>query len=218
MTEHKDEGRIIRLLIVDDHPVVRSGLQGMLSSQPDFEVAGEAQDGSEGVALVGKLRPDVVLMDLRMPEMDGVAAIDRIKTEHPETQVLVLTTYESDADVLRAIEKGASGYLLKDAPREDLYAAIRAVSQGKSPLAPAVAARLMGRLRGSADKALSNREIEVLELVARGTSNKQIGKELWISETTVKTHMLHVFEKLGVTDRTAAVTVALKRGIIRLEP
>jgi DNA-binding NarL/FixJ family response regulator len=206
------------LLIVDDHPVVRSGLQGMLSSQPDFEVAGEAQDGSEGVALVGKLRPDVVLMDLRMPEMDGVAAIDRIKTEHPETQVLVLTTYESDADILRAIEKGASGYLLKDAPREDLYAAIRAVSQGKSPLAPAVAARLMGRLRGSADKALSNREIEVLELVARGTSNKQIGKELWISETTVKTHMLHVFEKLGVTDRTAAVTVALKRGIIRLEP
>lgn len=218
MTERKDEGRIIRLLIVDDHPVVRSGLQGMLSSQPDFEVAGEAQDGSEGVALVGKLRPDVVLMDLRMPEMDGVAAIDRIKTEHPETQVLVLTTYESDADILRAIEKGASGYLLKDAPREDLYAAIRAVSQGKSPLAPAVAARLMGRLRGSADKALSNREIEVLELVARGTSNKQIGKELWISETTVKTHMLHVFEKLGVTDRTAAVTVALKRGIIRLEP
>ncbi len=141
MTERKDEGRIIRLLIVDDHPVVRSGLQGMLSSQPDFEVAGEAQDGSEGVALVGKLRPDVVLMDLRMPEMDGVAAIDRIKTEHPETQVLVLTTYESDADILRAIEKGASGYLLKDAPREDLYAAIRAVSQGKSPLAPAVAAR-----------------------------------------------------------------------------
>ncbi len=218
MTERKDEGRIIRLLIVDDHPVVRSGLQGMLSSQPDFEVAGEAQDGSEGVALVGKLRPDVVLMDLRMPEMDGVAAIDRIKTEHSETQVLVLTTYESDADILRAIEKGASGYLLKDAPREDLYAAIRAVSQGKSPLAPAIAARLMGRLRGSADKALSNREIEVLELVARGTSNKQIGKELWISETTVKTHMLHVFEKLGVTDRTAAVTVALKRGIIRLEP
>lgn len=218
MTEHKDEGRIIRLLIVDDHPVVRSGLQGMLASQPDFEVAGEAQDGSEGVALVGKLRPDVVLMDLRMPEMDGVAAIGRIKTEHPETQVLVLTTYESDADILRAIEKGASGYLLKDAPREDLYAAIRAVAQGKSPLAPAVAARLMGRLRGSADKALSNREIEVLELVARGTSNKQIGKELWISETTVKTHMLHVFEKLGVTDRTAAVTVALKRGIIRLEP
>ncbi len=218
MTERTGEGHIIRLLIVDDHPVVRSGLQGMLASQTDFEVVGEAQDGSEGVALARKLRPDVILMDLRMPEMDGVEAIGRIKTRQPEMQILVLTTYESDADILRAIEQGASGYLLKDAPREDLYAAIRAVAQGKSPLAPAVAARLMGRLRGSADKALSNREIEVLELVARGTSNKQIGKELWISETTVKTHMLHVFEKLGVTDRTAAVTVALKRGIIRLEP
>lgn len=218
MTERTGEGHIIRLLIVDDHPVVRSGLQGMLASQIDFEVVGEAQDGSEGVALARKLRPDVILMDLRMPEMDGVEAIGRIKTRQPEMQILVLTTYESDADILRAIEQGASGYLLKDAPREDLYAAIRAVAQGKSPLAPAVAARLMGRLRGSADKALSNREIEVLELVARGTSNKQIGKELWISETTVKTHMLHVFEKLGVTDRTAAVTVALKRGIIRLEP
>ena len=218
MTESKSEERTIRLLIVDDHPVVRSGLQGMLSSQPDFEVVGEAEDGSEGVELARKLKPDVILMDLRMPEMDGVTAIGRIKEEQPEMQVLVLTTYESDADILRAIETGASGYLLKDSPREDLYAAIRAVAQGKSPLAPAVAARLMGRLRASADKALSNREIEVLELVARGTSNKQIGKELWISETTVKTHMLHVFEKLGVTDRTAAVTVALKRGIIRLEP
>ena len=218
MTERKGEDRTIRLLIVDDHPVVRSGLQGMLASQPDFEVVGEAQDGSEGVTLARRLKPDVILMDLRMPEMDGVTAIGRIKEDRPEAQVLVLTTYESDADILRAIETGASGYLLKDAPREDLYAAIRAVAQGKSPLAPAVAARLMGRLRASADKALSNREIEVLELVARGTSNKQIGKELWISETTVKTHMLHVFEKLGVTDRTAAVTVALKRGIIRLEP
>ena len=218
MTERKGEGHTIRLLIVDDHPVVRSGLQGMLASQPDFEVLGEAQDGSEGVKLARKLRPDVILMDLRMPEMDGVTAIGRIKAERPETQILVLTTYESDADILRAIETGASGYLLKDAPREDLYSAIRAVAQGNSPLAPAVAARLMGRLRGPTDKTLSNREIEVLELVALGTSNKQIGKELWISETTVKTHMLHVFEKLGVADRTAAVTVALKRGIIRLEP
>ena len=218
MTEHEGEGRIVRLLIVDDHPVVRSGLQGMLASQPDFEVVGEAHDGKQGVELAQKLKPDVTLMDLRMPEMDGVEAIGRIKAKRPDAQILVLTTYESDADVLRAIEKGASGYLLKDAPREDLYAAIRAVAQGTSPLAPAVAARLMSRLRGPADKALSNREIEVLELVARGTSNKGIGKELWISETTVKTHMLHVFEKLGVTDRTAAVTVALKRGIIRLEP
>ena len=218
MSGYEGGESIIRLLIVDDHPVVRSGLQGMLASQPDFEVVGEAHDGAEGVELARKLKPDVILMDLRMPEMDGVEAIGRIKAKQPDAQVLVLTTYESDADILRAIEKGASGYLLKDAPREDLYAAIRAVAQGTSPLAPAVAARLMSRLRGPADKALSNREIEVLELVARGTSNKGIGKELWISETTVKTHMLHVFEKLGVTDRTAAVTVALKRGIIRLEP
>ena len=218
MTERKDEGRTIRLLIVDDHPVVRSGLQGMLASQPDFEVVGEAQDGSEGVRLAKKLKPDVILMDLRMPEMDGVTAIKRIKAEQPEIRILVLTTYESDADILRSIETGATGYLLKGAPREELYSAIRAVSRGESPLAPAVAARLVGRLRGPADSTLSNREIEVLQLVARGTSNKGIAKELWISETTVKTHMLHVFAKLGVADRTAAVTAALKRGIIRLEP
>jgi DNA-binding NarL/FixJ family response regulator len=209
----------VRLLICDDHPVVRAGLNGMLSGEPDFEVVGEAANGREAIALTGELRPDVVLMDLRMPEMDGVSAILQIKAEHPETQILVLTTYESDADILRAIEAGATGYLLKDAPREELFGAIRVVAEGKSPLAPTVATRLMQRMRGTDEESfLSTREIEVLELVARGTSNKEIAKRLWVSETTVKSHMLHIFDKLGVTDRTAAVTAALKQGIIRLEP
>ena len=208
----------IRLLISDDHPVVRAGLRGMLSAEPDFEVVGEATNGAEAVALTGELRPDIVLMDLRMPEVDGVTAISQIKEEYPETQVLVLTTYESDADILRAIETGATGYLLKDAPREELFAAIRTAAQGKSPLAPNVATRLMQRMRDLDEEALSAREIEVLELVASGTSNKEIAKRLWVSETTVKSHMLHIFDKLDVTDRTAAVTEALKRGIIRLEP
>jgi DNA-binding NarL/FixJ family response regulator len=208
----------IRLLISDDHPVVRAGLRGMLSGEPDFEVVGEATNGAEAVALTGELRPDIVLMDLRMPEMDGVTAISRIKEEYPETQVLVLTTYESDADILRAIETGATGYLLKDAPREELFGAIRTAAQGKSPLAPNVATRLMQRMRDPDKEALSAREIEVLELVASGTSNKEIAKRLWVSETTVKSHMLHILDKLGVSDRTAAVTEALKRGIIRLEP
>ena len=215
---HENASENVRILISDDHPVVRTGLRGMISGEPDFDVVGEAENGKEAVALTGELRPHVVLMDLRMPEMDGVTAIGHIKAEHPEVQILVLTTYESDADILRAIETGATGYLLKDTPREELFGAIRQVAQGNSPLAPGVAARLMQRMRDPSEEGLSTREIEVLELVARGTSNKEIAKQLWVSETTVKSHMLHIFDKLGVTDRTAAVTAALKRGIIRLEP
>ena len=208
----------VRILVTDDHPVVRAGLSGMLSGEPDFEVVGEAQNGKEAVAFVGERKPDVVLMDLRMPEMDGVTAIQHIKSTYPDVHILVLTTYESDADILRAIETGATGYLLKDTPREELFGAIRMVAQGQSPLAPGGAARLMQRVRNPEEEGLSTREIEVLELVAHGTSNKEIAKQLWVSETTVKSHMLHIFDKLGVTDRTAAVTEALKRGIIRLEP
>ena len=206
----------VKILIADDHPVVRMGIRGMLDGEPDFEVVGEAENGSEAVEMVAKLRPDVVLMDLRMPNMDGVAATEKITKDHPETRILVLTTYESDADILRAIETGATGYLLKDTPKEDLFAAIRTVAKGESPLAPAVASRLMRRMRSPEEEALSAREIEVLNLVAEGASNKRIAKELWIGETTVKSHLLHIYEKLGVADRTAAVTMALKRGIIRL--
>ncbi|WP_047866450.1 response regulator [Rubrobacter aplysinae] len=207
----------IRILICDDHMVVRAGLRGLVSEEPGMEVVGEAADGEEAVALAGRLKPDVVLMDLRMPHMDGVTAISRIKADYPSIHAIVLTTYESDADIVKAIDRGATGYLLKNAPSEELFGAIRAAAEGKPLLSPAVTARLMNRVRGPAEEALSTREIEVLELVARGTSNKEIAKELWITETTVKTHMAHIFEKLGVTDRTAAVTVALRRQILRLD-
>ena len=208
----------IRLLIADDHPVVRVGLRGMLAEQPDLEVVAEAQTGEEAVELVERHLPRVVLMDLRMPEMDGVEATARILARRPEVSVLILTTYESDSDILRAIETGATGYLLKDAPREELFAAIRSAAQGKPPLSPAVAARLIERVRTPPEEVLSAREIEVLELVAQGKSNPEIAGELWISETTVKSHMIRIFEKLDVADRTAAVTVALRRRILRLEP
>ena len=207
----------IRLLIVDDHPVVRAGIEGMLASQPDLEIVGQAADGAGAIDLCTDLHPAVVLMDLRMAGMDGVAATRAIKSRFPAIQVLVLTTYDSDADILRAIEAGATGYLLKDTPREQLFQAIRAAARGEAALAPAVAARLMTRMRAPAEEALSAREIEVLALVARGASNRQVGRELHISEATVKTHLIHIFDKLGVADRTAAVTTALERGILSLE-
>jgi DNA-binding NarL/FixJ family response regulator len=207
----------IRVLIVDDHPVVRAGIEGMLASQPDLEIVGQAADGAGAVALCADLHPAVVLMDLRMAGMDGVAATRAIKSQFPTIQVLVLTTYDSDADILRAIEAGATGYLLKDTPREQLFQAIRAAARGEAALAPTVAARLMTRMRAPAEEALSAREIEVLAWVARGASNRQVGRELHISEATVKTHLIHIFDKLGVADRTAAVTTAMERGILVLE-
>ena len=207
----------VRLLIADDHPIVRAGFEGMLAGQPDLEVVGEAENGEEAVTLAQRLRPDVVLMDLRMPVVDGVEATNRIKEEVPSANILVLTTYDSDADILRAIEAGATGYLLKDTPREDLFRAIRAAARGEPVLAPSVTARLMQRAQTPARTALSGREIEVLELVARGGSNKELARDLHLSEATVKSHLIHIFDKLGVTDRTAAVTVALERGILRLQ-
>ena len=208
----------IRLLIADDHPVVRTGLLGMLAGQPDLEVVGQAATGAEAVALTAQLRPDVVLMDLRMPEVDGVAAIAAIRDRQPETHILVLTTYDTDADILRAVEAGATGYLLKDCPRDELFRAIRAAARGEAALAPAVASRVVGWMRAPAEEALSAREIEVLSLVARGRSNKEVARQLHISEATVKTHLIHIYGKLGVADRTAAVTTALRRGILRLDP
>jgi DNA-binding NarL/FixJ family response regulator len=207
---------MIRLLIADDHPVVRDGLRGMLAGQPDLQVVGEAADGAVAVALAAELAPDVILMDLRMPVLDGVAAIRQIRARQPGAHILVLTTYDTDADILPAIEAGATGYLLKDAPRDELFRAIRATARGETVLAPAVAARLLGKMRAPAEEKLSARELEVLGLVARGASNVEIARALHISEATVKSHLLHIFGKLGVADRTAAVTVAVQRGILRL--
>jgi DNA-binding NarL/FixJ family response regulator len=189
----------------------------MLDTQPDIEVVGEATTGAEALTLVASLRPHLVLMDLQMPELDGATATRRIRAEHEDVQVLVLTTFDTDADISRAVEAGAIGYLLKDARRDELFQAVRLAAKGESVLSPAVAKRVLGRMRAPAEEALSSREIEVLGAVARGLSNRAIARSLHISEATVKTHLLHVFAKLGVNDRTAAVTVALERGIIRLE-
>ena len=203
---------MIRLLLVDDHPVVRSGLSGLLGGEPDIEVVGEASDGSEGVERAKELEPDVVLMDLRMPVMDGVEAT-RLITAAGGPRVLVLTTYDTDTDILRAVEAGATGYLLKDTPRDALVDAVRAASRGETVLAPPLAAKLMRQVRSNDQ--LTAREVEVLALVSRGMSNGDIAQELFIGEATVKTHLLHAFDKLGVSDRTAAVTTAMRLGVLR---
>jgi len=258
---------LIRLLIVDDHPVVRDGLSGMFSSAAEVEVVGEAGDGQEAIRLAAALRPDVILMDLRMPGMDGVAAITELASRGNPARVLVLTTYDTDGYVLSAIEAGATGYLLKDAPRDDLLRAVRAAARGEAVLAPSVAARLMSKFRepGHADtgaspgglasgladgadngaaspgsavsqrgagaagpvpggagspsggpggEALSQRELEILELVASGTTNREAAARLYISEATVKTHLLHIYAKLGVNDRAAAVAEGYNRGLL----
>ncbi|HSQ17271.1 MAG TPA: response regulator transcription factor, partial [Anaerolineales bacterium] len=204
----------IRIIIADDHPVVRDGLCGMLESQPDFEVVGEAADGEATLRLANELLPDLILMDLRMPVVDGASATRQIKSRQPGGRILVLTTYDSDADILPAIEAGATGYLLKDTSREELYHAIRAAASGEPFFAPSVARRLIRRIRSPDEEKLSSRELEVLGLVAGGASNNDIASRLHISQATVKSHLIHIFGKLGVSDRTAAVTVALQRGLI----
>ena len=234
----------VRLVVADDHPVVRSGIVGMFASEADLAVVGEAADGAQAVELVAELAPDVVLMDLRMPGLDGVEAIRRISagagTAHgaagagtaahaPAPRIVVLTTYDTDGDILRAVEAGTIGYLLKDSAREDILAAVRAAAVGRSALSPTVTTRLLGAARGAGQSAagaprgahvpvsLSPREREVLAAVSRGLSNSQIGVELYITEATVKTHLLRAYAKLGVDSRAAAVTEALRRGLLELD-
>jgi len=202
------------VLIVDDHPVVREGLRGMIAAEDGLTVVGEAGSGAEAVALAKTLGPDVVLMDLRMPEIDGVTATEQILAALPHTRVIVVTTYETDADILRAVEAGAAGYLLKDASRKELADAVRDAARGKTVLTPSVADRLVNAIRQPAPTSLSVREVEVLALVAKGKTNAEIGGELHIAEATVKTHLLRTFNKLGVSDRTAAVTSAMALGLL----
>ena len=211
----------IKILIADDHPVVREGLIAMLSREVDFKVVGEAKDGVEAVNKARELSPDVVLMDLRMPEMDGVEAMRQIRSAMPDIKFIILTTYSDDDYIFSGIEAGARAYLLKDAPREDLFKAIRSVYRGESLIQPVVASKLLDRFsqlsrRAPSGEELSARELEVLCLMAKGAANKEISAELNIAQSTVKTHITNIFQKLGVNDRTEAVTQALKKGVIRL--
>jgi DNA-binding NarL/FixJ family response regulator len=211
----------IKILIVDDHPVVREGIGAMLKREPDFKIVGEASNGVEAVEKARELSPDVMLMDLRMPEMDGVEAITRIKEEKPEIKFIILTTYSDDEYIFKGIAAGARAYLLKDAPRDELFKAIRAVYRGESLIQPVVASRVLDKLaelskKNPSAETLSDREVEVLRLMAKGVSNSNIAEELSITQSTVKTHITSIFQKLNVTTRTEAVTTALRRGIIQL--
>ncbi|NJP93062.1 response regulator transcription factor [Nonomuraea sp. FMUSA5-5] len=203
----------IHLIIVDDHPIVRDGLRGIFDTG-DFEVVGEAADGREALAVALRTGPDVVLLDLRMPHMGGVEVIRRLREQQPGVRVLVVTTFDDDADVLPAIEEGATGYVLKDTPRDDLRRAVLAAARGESVLSPTVAGVLDQRARHVPPPALSPREVEVLSLIARGATNREVAGRLFITEATVKTHLLHVFAKLKAKDRAAAVAVAYESGLL----
>ncbi len=206
--------RPIRVLIADDHPVVRDGLRGLFANDPGFEVVGEAENGREAVSRTEALQPDVVLMDLRMPVLDGVGATREIVEKGLTARVLIVTTYDTESDVLTAIEAGATGYVLKDTPRDELRRAVRAAAVGESVLSPPVVTQLMGRVYKPGSSVLSDRELEILVMIAKGATNRQVAAQLFISEATVKTHVLHLFEKLGVNDRAAAVAAGYERGLL----
>ena len=219
MSVHDDAvGRPIRLLIADDHPVVRNGLRGAFADDEGITVVGEVPDGGQAVARVVGGGVDVVLMDLRMPVLNGVDATARLREVAPDVRVLVLTTFDGESDVLPAVAAGATGYLLKDASTDELAAAVRAAHRGEAVLAPAAAGHLMGRVRSPAPALLTARELEVLTLVADGASNRAAARPLLISEARIKTHLLHVYDKLEVRDRAAAVGEAYRRGLLRVDP
>lgn len=215
MTSDTDTPPPLRIILADDHTVMRAGLVALLSSEPTVEIVGEAGDGREAVRIVERLRPDVALLDLRMPVLDGVGATLEIVAGEAPTRVLILTTYDTDADIERGVEAGATGYLLKDATREQLVEAIHSASRGETVLAPRVAQRLVARMRRPVPVTLTARESEVLRAVADGLSNVEIGRRLFIGEATVKTHLLRIFAKLDVNDRTRAVVVAMNTGLLQ---
>ena len=205
-----------RVLIVDDHPVFRQGIKDVIETGPEIDVVGQAADGEVAIEHAYDLMPDVILMDLQMPDMDGLTAIQNIRAQQPEARIIVLTTYDTDADIMPALKAGATGYLLKDAPPEALFDSIQSAVRGEVAYAPSVAQKITRHLTSGPKRSLSKREVEVLELASQGNANKAIASKLHITEATVKSHFVHIFAKLGVDDRTSAVTVALKRKIIRL--
>jgi DNA-binding NarL/FixJ family response regulator len=206
---------MIRILLADDHPVVRDGLAAMLATQPDFEVVGEAGTGAEAVAEAARLRPDVVLMDLEMPAFDGIEATRRLRAADPAVQVVVLTAFDTDDRIVGALQAGAQGYLLKGAPRAEIFAAIRTVSAGGALLQPVIASKLLRQVRAAEHPdALTAREREVLDLVAAGLANREIAARLSISERTVKFHVSSLLSKLGAKNRTLAVRLARERGLV----
>ncbi len=218
---HRSTDRSIHILIADDHPVVRDGLRAMLSTQPDFQVVDEAANGADAVQLAIRLKPDVILLDLEMPDLDGVSVLQQIRASDPQARVIIVTAYDTDERIVQAVVAGAQGYLLKGAPREEIFRAIRVVHEGGSLLQPIVASKLLLHVSQQASQpaeadSLTPRELEVLGLLAQGKSNKQIAAELVITERTTKFHVSSILSKLAAANRTEAVKIAVQRGLVTL--